>query len=143
MPLPRITDAIKNASKRFETGWTLLTLVNPPRANAPKPGKTGVNYFFEFEGQTGPGNTEENKGRRDSLMISGGALASGIADVCETYYSMLSALTGLSGAEILDKDIPDEAIVGKSMWADIEFDVNEGKKFLRFKQISPATEIPF
>ena len=143
MPLPKITDAIKNASKRFEPGWTLIQLVSPPRATPPKAGKTGVNYFFEFEGQSGPMNSEDNKGRRDSLMISGGALASGIADVCETYFSMMSALTGLSGTEIIDKDIDDNAIVGKQMWADIEFDVNEGKKFLRFKQISPATEIPF
>ena len=143
MPLPKITDAIINASKILNPGWSLLTLVGPPRAQPAKPGKKGVNYFFEFEAQTGPGNTDENKGRRGTLMISGAALETGMAEVCDTYYGMMSGLTGLDGSQIKDKDIPDEAIVGKSIWADVDFRVNEGKKFLEFKQISPSTVIPF
>ena len=143
MPLPKITDAIINASKTLNPGWSLLTLLAPPRAQPAKPGKKGVNYFFEFEAQAGPGNTEENKGRHITLMISGAGLDAGIAEVCDAYYGTMSGLTGLAGKDIVGKDIPDEAIVGKSIWVDVDFRVNEGKKYPEFKQISPSDVIPF
>lgn len=143
MPLPQLTDKIINASKILLPGWSLLTLADAPRSQAGKGDKKGVNYFFEFEAQDGPGNASDNKGRRVTLMISGNALDQVIPEVCETYYGMLSALTGLSGAEIVGKEIDDNALVGKSMWVNVAFRVNEGKSYPEFKEISPSTVIPF
>ena len=142
MPIPKITSALINSTKECLPGWSLFTLHEAPRANKAQKGNS-VNYFFKFEAQSGPLNSDENKGRLVTLMISAGALEAGISNVCATYYGMLSALTGLSGEELVDKEIDDNALVGKSLWVDLDWDVQEGKKYANFKQMSPATEIPF
>lgn len=142
MPLPRITDKILSASQPIIPGWSLLVLTGVPRSQPSKSGD-GVNYFFDFEAIQGPNSGEENIGRRVTLMISGKALEAGVGEVCAQYYGTMCALTGLTPAEIKDAEVDESRLVGQELWADIQDRIVDGKTYKDFRQLYPATEVPY
>jgi hypothetical protein len=130
------------STKPLVPGWSLLTLTKTPNSKPAKSGD-GVNYYFEFEAEAGPNNSEENKGRTVTYMVSGGALDAGITDVTAPYLQMMCALTGLTESQLSGQDIDESALVGRKVWANIGERAVDGKTYKDFKCFSPATELPF
>lgn len=141
MPIPKITDQIAAASTPLVLGWSLLHFVGS-RSQSTASG-TGVNYFFDFEAELGPGNSDMNKGRKVTYMVSGGALEAAIEQVCAPYNQMLCALTGLTTKELVGVDVTDQMLAGKKCWADVQERIVEGKPYKDFKGFAPEGNIPF
>lgn len=142
MPIPKITEKLIKASEPVLPGWNLLVLSAEPRSQASNSGK-GVNYFYDFNVISGPGNSNENAGKSVTYVVSGLALDSGISEVCGPFLQLMCALTGLTKEELANTEIPDSALVGQKVWADIGERTSEGKTYKDFKCFSPATEVPF
>jgi hypothetical protein len=142
MPIPKITDQLIASTKPCVPGWSLLVLEKIPRAQSAKTGNS-VNYFFDFVAIAGPNNSEENKDRGITYMVSGSGLEAGIAEVSGPYLQLMCALTGLTAEQLNGADIDDSVLVGKQVWADIGKRSVEGKEYNDFKCFVPANEIPF
>lgn len=142
MPVPLITPKLIASSRPIELGWSLLVLDGPPRSEKSRDGES-VNYFFDFTAELGPGNSDVNKGRSTTYMVSGKALDGGIREVCTVYLQLMSALTGLSAEELTNQDINENALVGKKVWADISERFVDGKAYKEFKAFAPSNVIPF
>lgn len=141
MPIPMISDKILASSKAVENGWSLFELMGV-RASPSSDGKS-VNYFWEFEAIQGPNSSEENKGRRATNCVNTAGLAAGIQQACSNYIGMLSALTGIPGADIVNETIDESVLIGKKLWADITTTIREGKTQKNFVGFSPENDIPF
>ena len=141
MPIPLITTELIAKSKTCDNGWSLLQLEDV-RSQAAAKGN-GVNTFFDFEAISGPGNSDDNAGRRITYLVSGAGLEAGVADVINIYIQLLCALTNSTAAEIQGQEIDEKNLIGLKVWADIGERAVEGKLYKDFKCFSPADATPF
>lgn len=139
MPIPMITEQILASTKPLLPGWNLLQLVSTRNV----PSGNSVNYWFDFEVVSGPGNTEDNKSKKTSFMVAGNGLVAGIDSLCRAYQQLLSSLTGLSGEELQGKEVDETKLVGGKVWSEIDHRINDGKEFPDFKKFAPANQIPW
>ena len=142
MPIPKITNKLVKSAEPVQLGWNLLVLSEVPRAQASSSGNS-VNYFYDFTIEAGPGNSTENAEKSITYMVNGAALEAGITEVCGPYLQLMGALTGLTAEELVDKEINENQLVGRKVWADIGERIVEGKSYKDFKCFTPATQIPF
>jgi hypothetical protein len=142
MPLPKITDQLIASTRTVDPGWSLLVLTEPPTTKQAASGNSD-NHFFKFQAEVGPNNSEENKGRLVTYMVSESALEFGIADVSGPYLQMMCALSGLTATELNGQEVDEKALVGRKVWALIGDKEREGKIQKEFHAFAPATEVPF
>lgn len=140
MPIPKITPQVAAASTPLILGHSLLHFVGSRSASS---SSGGTNYFFDFEAECGPQFSEDNKGRKVTYMVSGGALESGIEQVCAPYNQMMCALTGLTTRDLVNVEVTDEMLAGKKVWADIQERIQDGKSYKDFKAFYPSDCPPF
>lgn len=123
MPLISLTQDAMDRGKTPETGWSTLIL-DACRENKAKE-TNSINYFFEFECESGPENKEDNKGRYVTFMINSAGMDKGLGT--EDYVRMVAALQGILPKEVAPADHDTDKMIGLKCWGKIEIITRDSK----------------
>jgi hypothetical protein len=142
--MPVITDALIKSSEQMKEGWTQLKILEAKAVS--KDGYT--NDIVVLEGLAGPGNGDENVGRRISHIYFGKALdaSNPVPEVIDNMLKFLAAATKMSITEVkatLRGEINFNAFAGKVVWGRVADTVNNGKIYKNVAEWAPEDVVPF
>jgi hypothetical protein len=142
--MPVITDALIKSSEQMKEGWTLLKVVESKAIT--KDGYT--NDMIVLEGLQGPGNADDNVGRRITHTYFGKALdaSNPVPDVIANMLNFLAAATKMSIAEVkatMRGEVNFNAFSSKNVWGRVADTVNNGKIYKNIAEWAPEDVVPF
>lgn len=140
--MPILTPELIKSAEQMESGWTKMKLVD--FKSIVKEGHT--NEFLTFEGLEGPGNADDNVGRRVTHMIFGKSLATGsiVPDVVDNMLKLIAALLNKPMHEVkaMTGEINFAKFTDRVVWGEIVDDVQNGKTFKKIAKWAPEDVDP-
>lgn len=141
MPL-FITQELINSSKTMAEGFSLVVIKEVKEGPSEKdPAWNNTRIFFE--GITGPGNKDDNKGRIVTLMISGKALSVGVRDPIKNAINLICAAEKCKEEDLVGKEIDFKKLIGRKLWIEVKDRPDQGKIYQDVVAFYPDDIVPF
>lgn len=146
MPTLSLTKEMINRSKPPELGWSHATLISV-NSNPAKSGN-GVNYFFQFQCESGPQDSDDNKGRTITYMVNTGSVgldgSSGVPFIYERFMNFVSAILDTPRVDLDADDYNLDLWVQKTCWIKVGIETQKnGQSDIKIVDFAPSSIVPY